>query len=175
METLVTVLVALIVALSTLGASWLQNKYSYKRFKSELERAREVDKRQRKWEVRSEPLLKLRAELALIAAKLGRVVAAVYKLPTKSGIIPEEEAKELKEAQTDWNTHVASGDLRQTLSLQYDAELEIKTKEILGDFFVTVYRVLDETKLEEAKKVLERNRTRIVEVQELINKRLEEL
>jgi hypothetical protein len=149
--------------------------FTYLGMKQQLKQQREMDSRQWRRKVRGEPLLRMRAELASMASKLERVVAAAYKLPTKSGTILEEEAKELIEAQTDWNTHVASGDLRQTLFLQSNAELVIKTKEILGDFLVTAHRVLDERKIEEAKEVLERNKTRIIEVQELINKRLEEL
>jgi len=153
----------------------LQLNNSDKRLDREFSKAREDAQRQRRWEVRGEPLLKLRTELALMAAKLERVVAAVYKLPTKTGIIPDEQARGLIEAQVDWNTHVASGDLRQTLFLQFDAELVIKTKEILFDFLVSAHEVLGVTKTEEVKEVLEKNRTRIVEIQELINKRLEEL
>jgi len=149
--------------------------FSYLGMKKQLEQRNKIDSRQRKREVRSEPLLKLGAELAVMAAKLERLGAAVYKLHGKSDITVEEAKERLKEAQTDWNTHVASGDLSQTLFLQYDAELVNKTKEILADFFVNAHRLLDVKRLEEAKEVLERNRTRIIEVQELINKRLEEL
>ena len=56
MEAWITVAVAFIVALSTLGATFIQNRHSAKRFERELERAREADYHQRRWEVRGEPI-----------------------------------------------------------------------------------------------------------------------
>ena len=76
MDVWVTVVVAAIVALSTLGGAFLQSLFSNKRFKIEIGRAIDVEYRKRKWEVRSEPLLKLRAELANMAAKQERLVNA---------------------------------------------------------------------------------------------------
>jgi hypothetical protein len=58
MEAWVTVIVAFIVAASTLGATFLQNRHSSKRFERELKQQREIDYRQWKRNVRSEPLLK---------------------------------------------------------------------------------------------------------------------
>ena len=172
METWTTVTVALIVALSTLSATFIQNRHSNKRFERELERAREVDYRQRRREVRGEPLLRLRAELARMAVKRDRLLAARDRLPafahkqhTPFDMTEEEAKRELHEAEDDWNAYRASRDLAQILFLQYDRELVNKVEEIWRDSWFDIY----------AREVRERNKTRVIEVQELINKRLEEL
>lgn len=74
METWTTVWVALIVALSTLGATYLQNRQSNKRFEKELEQTREENRRKRRWEVRSVPLLKLRGQLGVMVTKDANVL-----------------------------------------------------------------------------------------------------
>lgn len=181
METWTTVLVALIVALSTLGATFIQNWYSKKRFMVELGRAIDVDARKRRREVRGEPLLKLRTELARMAAKQDKLVAAASKQHTSIiGVTNDEAKRELQVAIEDWNAYVTSGDFAQTLLIQYDTDLVNQVEEIRKDyqtsyFYHLYYQQMDAEKLLEAMKVFERNRTKIVEVQELINKRLEEL
>lgn len=182
MDTWATVWVALIVALSTLGATFIQSWHSDKRFRVELGRAIDVDARKRKWEVRSELLLKLRNESARMAAKLDKLVAAAYRQLNRIGGTEEEARRELQLAIDDWNTYLAGGDFAQTLFMQYDAELRNKIEDIRKDYqksaFVVIYYFQiskDAAKLLEAVKVLEKNKARVTEVQELINKRLEEL
>ncbi len=197
MEIWATVAIAFIVALSTLGATIIQNRHSAKRFEKEFERAIVTDHRQRRREVRSEPLLKLRNELAHMATKQDKLVTASSTYLDLFGSSDREEikekGKELRDARNDWNTYLASGILKQILFLQYDEEVVSKVEEILKDydkayvFFENYWdRDLDEvfdndlwklreTELGEQRKVFERNRNKIIEVQELINKRLEEL
>ena len=179
METWTTVAIALIVALSTLSATFIQNRYSNKRFERELQRAREADYRERRREVRGEPLLKLRDELTRMAAKQERAVAAAHSQHTRFGITEEEAKKELQEAADDWNTYLHSGALQQILFLQYDTELINNVKEILLDYSASYddmlsYKKTKATELGKAREVLERNKARIIEVQALINKLLEE-
>ena len=180
MDLWVTVVVAIIVALSTLGASFLQSWHSNKRFKIEIGRAIDVDERKRRREIRSEPLLKLRAELALMATKQDKLVASAHKLHTRFGMTEEEAKKQLQENVDDINTYLASGNFQQTLFMQDDKELLDKVDEIIRDYRgsyidAIYYKELKATELGKAMEVFERNKTRIIETQSLINKRLEEL
>ena len=156
MEAWVTVAVALIVALSTLGATFLQNRHSTKRFEKELERAREADYRERKREVRGEPLIRLRDELARMAAKQNKVASDAFG----------DSAEQLEKAINDWNNYLASGNLLQTLFLQYDVELFNKVNEIQKKY-IAYYK--------NTERPSEKIWPKVIEVQELINKRLEEL
>ncbi len=168
-------------ALLTFFITKMQVRHSDKRFERQLENGREADYHQRRWEVRGEPLLKLRAELANMATKQDKLVAAASRQHTRIGGGTDEEAKrELQGAADDWNAYLASGDFAQTLLIQYDTELVNKVEEIRKDyqksyFYHLYYQQMDEEKLLEAMEVFERNKTRIIEVQSLINKRLEEL
>ena len=123
----------------------------------------------------------MRAELARMAAKQDKLVAAASKQHTSIiGVTNDEAKRELQIAIEDWNAYVTSGDFAQTLLIQYDTDLVNQVEEIRKDyqtsyFYHLYYQQMDAEKLLEAMKVFERNRTKIVEVQELINKRLEEL
>lgn len=169
-----------ITVLSSYFLTKMQVSHSDKRFEKELERNREEAKQKRRWEVRSEPLLKLRAELAIMASKQDRVVASAHKLHTRFGMTEEEAKKELQENADDINAYVSSGSFTQTLFMQCDKELIDRVEEIIKDyrasFFNALYfKELKATEVGEAMKVFERNRDRIIGVQELISKRLEEL
>ncbi len=180
MEAWVTVVVALIVALSTLGATFLTNRQSNKRFEKELERQREIDSHQWRRNVRSEPLLKLRAELVIMATNLDRLASSAHKLHTRFGGTEEEVKRELQKSVDDVNAYIESGNFTQTLFMQYDKELRDEVEKIMKDyrlsFFDAIhYKELKATKLGEAMEVLKKNAARIIEVQELINQRLEKL
>ena len=169
-----------ISSLLTFFITKMQVSHSDKRLEKELERARETDSRQRRWEVRSEPLLKLRNELARMVVKQDRVVSSAHKLHTRFGMTEEEAKKQLQENVDDVNMYVASGDFNQILFMQYDRELIDKVEEIMRDYRSSFYdainfKDLKSVKIGEAMEVFERNKTRIIEVQELISKRLEEL
>ena len=167
-------------ALLTFFITKMQVSYSDRRLEKQLGIAREADHRQRRRDVRSESLLKLRAELARMATKQDRLVASAHKLHTRFGMTEEEAKKELQENVDDINTYLASGEYMQTLFIQDDTELINKVDEIIRDYRhsyidAMYYKDLKATELGEAMKVFERNKTRIIEVQSLINKRLEEL
>jgi hypothetical protein len=180
-----------ISALLTFFITRMQVSHSDKRFEKELEKDIVTYHRQRRWAVRGEPLLKLRDELALMATKQDRLVSAAHilhtrfffatgTLHTKFGITKKEAQKRLQEATNDWNTYFASGEFAQTLFMQDDTKLVNKVDEIIRDYrasyFGAIYhKQLTERELEEVTKRFEKTKTRIIEVQSLINKRLEEL
>jgi hypothetical protein len=191
METWATVALVLgsniIFALASFFATRMQVSHSDRRFQIEqqLEQQRIVremneNNRQRRREVRSEPLLKVRDELARMANKQDKLVAAASRQHTRIGGTDEEAKRELQEAAEDWNAYVRSGDFAQTLLIQYDTDLVNKVEEIRKDYQKSYFyhlhlQQIDIEKLSEAMEIFEKNRNKIVEVQELINKRLEEL
>ncbi len=185
MEPWITVIVAGIVALSTLGASlgtaFLQNRHSNRRFALEREKARKQDSMERRREVRSEPLLKLRTELARMAVKESRLTGVAYRQHMLKDVIsPEELKRQLQEATKNRNDYLESGILQQVLNMQTDPELINRVEKIMEDYqssFFTAehYMQFGEKDREKGIAVFERNKARIIEVQEQINKRLEEL
>ncbi len=180
MEAWVTVAVAFIVALSTLGATIIQNKYSTKRFEKQRERAREENQQKRRREVRSEPLLKLRDELAIMAVKLEDLVASAQRTHTRSGGTQEEVEKKLHKAVDDWNAYLANGGMAQTLFIQYDTELVNRVAEIRKDYQQAYFHNLNfrdsnAEDMKEAFNIFEKKKARIIEAQALINRKLEEL
>ena len=99
METWAIVLLVLgtsaISSLLTFYITKMQVSHSDNRFEKELKRAREAESRQRRWEVRSVPLLKAREELALIATMQNRITNAAGKLNSEDSDIKENAIKEL--------------------------------------------------------------------------------
>ncbi|MDP2917288.1 MAG: hypothetical protein Q8O16_05080, partial [Dehalococcoidia bacterium] len=181
MEAWVTVVVAFIVALSTLGATFLQSRYSAKRFEKEHERAIVTYYRERRKEVRSEPLLKLRGELALMATKGDRLAKRGndFTVPNKT---EEQTNVALEEAIDDWNKYILGDYLQQTLNMQADLELVQLIKEIRNKYVDTYHVVVtyrEETppsELNKARRAAEEQiAPKVAQAQALINKRLEEL
>ena len=171
-------------ALSSLLAFFItkmQVSHSDKHFKKELERAREADYHQRRWEVRGEILLKLRAELARMTSKLDKLAKSAH-LRSGFSYITEEQAKEaLKEAINDWSNYISSDDLPQVLSIQYDIEIVNLVKKIRNEYLEsyetgTIYREeLTAVELGKAARAPEEKiMPELIKLQELINKRLEE-
>ena len=160
-----------------------QLKNSAEQFKVQLDAQREADKRERRREIRSEPLLKLRSELARMAAKGEKVASMVMGMPisTESKDPPEK----FKEAMGDWNTYMGGGEFQQVLFMQYDFVIVNKVNAIkleyenarhyLREYWNSWGDADKEKESEEALNVVERNRSKIAEVQSEINKLLEEL
>jgi len=185
METWAIVVIVLGTNLITNLLTWFltnrQLKHSAEQFKRQLEAQKEADKRERRREVRSEPLVKLRDELARMAAKGDRVAY----LATPTGYQSKEMAEEFTQALDDWNTYMASGEFQQVVFMQYDVELVGRVSEIKSEYNAARYRfgaywqwlsAADREKgLEESIKVIVENRVKIAEVQSEINKLLEEL
>lgn len=162
-------------ALLTFLITKMQVSHSDKRLEMELERVREVDERRRRREVRGEPLLKLRAELARMATKLYRLVDA-----TRSTIVDAARSEELQETVDGWRNYERSEDFLRTLFLQYDAELRERVERIESEYlllgeYALDYKNLRPEQLKEFRELSLKIKTGIIEVQELINKRLEEL
>jgi len=154
--------------------------FTYLGMRKQLEQQSKLDSRHWKREVRGEPLLKLRAELARMATKQEALVGAAHKLHTRFGITEEQAKEQLKEAVDGFNTYLASGSFQQTLFMQDDKGLLDKVDEIISDYRgsyidAIYYKDMKATELGEAMRVFERNKTRIMETQSMINKQLEKL
>ena len=180
MDAWLTVAVALIVAFSTLGATWLQNRQSNKRFEKELQKAKDDAQRQRSWEVRSEPLLELRDELAVMATKLKKLVIDTRAQHYRSNITEEENNKELAHAVEDLKGYLVNEDFLQAINLQYDAELLQVVDNIISSYCVLFeyaqdYKSLKLDLLKEFRNRSKETETKTREAQEAIYKRLENL
>lgn len=188
MEAWATVTIVLgtniITGLITLYITMTQMKHSEKQLQKQLESKTEAEARQRRREIKSEPLLKLRAELARMASKQQRLVALAHRQHTRSNLSDEQVKKILQEAIDDWNKYMANGDLDRTLFIQDNVELIDKVNEInkdyafsyvTADLFITNPSITTPQAMKDALHVFDKNKVKIAELQSLINKRLEEL
>jgi len=206
METWAIVAIVLGTSLITNLLTWFltnrQLTHFDKRLERQLQAQREENKRERQQAVRSEPLLKLRVELAHMAAKGERVVDLAKSTGYRTYLESEYQAwlkteqvpNELTEALDDWNTYMASGEFQQVLFMQYDMELVNRVDAIrakynlarhgmkITDWFSwldeeakeKIFEDIDQ-RIREAIDVIIGNRERIAEVQSEINKLLEKL
>ncbi len=115
-----------------------------------------------------------------MATKLDRLATSAHKLHTRFGPTEEEVKKELQQNVEDVNTYIASGNFNQTLFIQYDKELRDAVENIIKEYrksyFQAInYKDLKAKELSQAMDVFKENADKILEVQELINKKLEEL
>jgi hypothetical protein len=170
-----------ISALLTFFITKMQVSHSDKRFEKEHERTITLYQRERQREVRSEPLLKLRNELAVMATKLEKLAkqGKSFTVPNKTR---EQEKEALDKAEKDWNNYMAEDYLEKVLYSQFDAEIVNRVREIRNkyldtyDAVVTYEKELSATEFGKAARAAEEEiRPKVAEVQELINKRLEEL
>ena len=136
--------------------------------------------RARKREIGSEPLIKLRNELAIMATKLDRLAKAGHSLSVSK---TENQVKEtLEKATNDWNDYILGNDLQLVLFIQYDEEIVRLVKEIRNDYLeaydtVVTYRE-GQSAVEFGKAIRsseEKIAPKVVKAQELINKRLAEI
>jgi hypothetical protein len=169
-----------VIALSSFFLTKYQISQSYKRFEKELQIANEKEQRQRRREVRSEPLLKLRETLALMATKLQILVTNTQLSSNQSPTTEEAEKKKSQQALDNWRDYVTSGDFLPTLNLQYDTEITHLIEPIENGYLLLFEYALDWKNLREGEQKAFRDislntNKMIPEVQELINKRLEEL
>jgi hypothetical protein len=130
-----TIWVAIIVATSTLlaslGATWLSNLHSNKRFRIELGRAIDVDQRTRKWLVRSALLFQLREELAEMDLWGKRLVET-----SNNKLINLNPEAVLK-----LGTLIQSGKIELTLNAIGDRDLEEKTLNSIHSYVEAYYFV----------------------------------
>jgi hypothetical protein len=173
-------IIAVATFFTTFFTTRMQIKNSDKRFEKELEKTREDFKHKRKWEVRSKPLLKLRDELANMAAKLDILIFKVQKEKSTPGVDENEKINNLRTTLDEWMEYGVNGDFLQTFYLQHDTELLNLVEEIRGDYSYLFVLALEFDKLKvdefrEFRKVFKKIKTKIPDVQEMINNRLEEL
>lgn len=170
-----------ISALLTFFITKMQVGHSDKRLEKQLERDREIDSRQWQRKIRSEPLLKLRDELATMATKLEKLAkqGKSFTVPAKTA---EQEKEALDKDVKDWDNYVAEDYLEKVLYGQFDAEIVNRVREIRNEYLdtydkvVTYKKELSATEFGKAARAAEEKiRPKVAKVQELINKRLEEL
>ncbi len=169
----------IVSALLTFFITKMQVSHSDERLEKQLTRSREETQQKRRWEVRSEPLLKLRAELAIMASKLDKLVKAAYH---SHGMATEQAKEEFERAKNDWSSYLASDDLSQVLFILDDQEIIDLVKKARDEYLdsyneLTFYREeLTAVEVGEfARAPEEKIRSEIINIQALINKRLEEL
>jgi hypothetical protein len=144
-----TVWVAIIVAVSTLiaslGATWLNNLSSNKRFQIELGRAMDVDHRTRRWQVRSEPLLKLRAELAETATRNNKLLLAALTLHDAKNTDTnyENARKSFDYIYSELRKYFVSGVLDNALNSIDDQEIIDKVNSIISASSATYSYILN--------------------------------
>jgi hypothetical protein len=169
-----------IMGVVTFFATKIQVKHSDKRLEKELERQREADTHTWRREVEGKPLFKLREELAVMATKYDRVVGSAYGLRTRFDKTEEAAKNEFQEFLDDINVYIKQGSFSNILAMQYNKEIINRVDEIIKDYLksysnILHYRDSNAEEQKEAMRVFDRNKNRIIEVQELINKKLEEL
>jgi len=170
-----------ISAFLTFFITKMQVSHSNRRFEKELEQIREENRRKRRWEVRGEPLLKLRAALALMATKLQILVTTTTQLQhNRSDSTEEEVNKEPQRAVDAYTEYMTSGDFLSPLYIQYDEELLELVKEIENGYLLSFdyalqFKQLKPEENREFRHTLQNTKDKIPKVQEVINKRLEEL
>ncbi len=154
--------------------------FTYLGMKKQLEQQREIDSRQWRRNVRSEPLRKLSAELALMATKLEKLAKRGKAFVPIQTAEQEEEA--LDKAVKDWKNYVEGDYLEKALYSQFDLEIINRVRKIRNEYLdiysttVTFKEGLSQTEFGKAARAAEEKiRPKVAEVQELINKRLEEL
>jgi hypothetical protein len=154
--------------------------FTYLGMKKQLEQQRELDSCAWRREVRSKPLLKLRDELTIMATKQDKLVAVASQHTILRSKPVEDTKRELQEARDNWNAYIANDDYHLTLLVQYNTGLVNQVEEIWKDYNESLFSLTfpQEADAEEVKKAMrasERNKTKIIEVQELINTLLENL
>jgi hypothetical protein len=159
-----------------------QLKHSDKRFGKEMETKREEDEHKRKWVVRSEPLLKLREELAVMAERFEDMVELAVQVAGGAVLSIEKADEDLKKAVEAWDKYFQSGKFYQAIHMQYNYELKKEAHEILL-YYASGYREIwpflsggsDDEGINRGKEVIRRNAKRISAVQLRINELLEKL
>ena len=169
-------------ALLALLGTKKQLKHADKRLEKQLEAQREADQRERNWDVRSQPLLKLREELASMAEKLESSIVLASQVTDK--VTPESDKifEALGKAVEAWDAYIESGKFYQTLHMQYDHELKVEAQKIFLDYQSTYSSIVafrhskeQSEVIRAAKDTVRENAAKISAVQSKINELLEGL
>ena len=164
-----------------------QLKHSNEQLDKQLQDQREVDKHERNWNVRSEPLLRLRGELARMAQVSESAVNLATQFTREAGVGRKRDriGEMLAKAVKAWDDCVWGGELYRTLHMQYDDKMKGEVHRIYLDYH-SAYRVLcgfwdsenSESRnqaISQAKEVMKENAKKVSRVQERINELLEGL
>jgi len=174
----------LVTALLALLGTKRQLEHSDKRLEKQLEAEREAVQRNRRWVVRSQPLLALREELARMTERIERVVGFAMQVPVIDGVPQEsdENFKNAEKALEDWNAYIDSGEFYRVVHMQYEHKLKAEAHKILVDHHLAYSGVLafwnresTEKEIDGAKDAIKRNAKSVSALQLRINGLLEEL
>jgi len=166
---------------STYFVTRLQLRHSDTQLEKEHGRALEVDRKERRREVRGETLIKMRSVLSVLAEKQLRVIILAAGLRPSGSIAYDQRYIEgLQAAVDDLSVYVKSGDLLQAMSMLDDREVVNAAKDIISDwgrsqFAAPPFQIVDPKKMQEAEELIKSTEAKILQVQALINKKLEEL
>jgi len=159
-----------------------QLKYSDRRFAKELEAKREADEHNRKWLVGSEPLLRLREELAVMAQRFEDVVDFSTQVARAGSTATKKKREDLIKAVDEWDRYSYSGKFYQAIHMQYNYELKREANQVYIDYALAYNGIRPflesgggQEKIEDAKNVIGKNAINISELQSKINELLEEL
>jgi len=169
-------------ALLALLGTKKQLKHSVKQLERVLEDKREAEQHNRSWEVRSQPLLRLREELAIMAEKFEAMVDLATQVAGGVSLSAEKTIGDLDKAVKAWDNYFQSGKFYQAVHMQYNYDLKRVAHQILLDYasaYIGIAPFLngggEDEKISEAKDVIQRNAAKISEVQSKINELLEGL
>lgn len=182
MENWVTVTIVIASNLIIVGSTYLvgrlQADRADKRLERQLERQREIDGMERRREVRSEPLLRLRAELAYMATKYRNLIRINLKFAGKGDRKRDEpEVRRAVEEREKW---VNNGKWEQVLLALDDAEL-IDMASDVSNHYIEYWTAAEDFEDQDPpgkkriRDALEANNPELIRIQSLINQRLEEL
>ncbi len=148
--------------------------FSYLIMRKQLNQQDKIDSRQWQRNVRSEPLLKLREELAMMATKNGRVVRAAKWLNSNTGVKIGAEVKGWVDSTIkDWNSYYDTGVFEQALFRIEDKDIADKVKQLELKYKKAFIKNVGWEHLSDAE--FEDFKDNVREIQSLINKRLEDL
>ncbi len=154
--------------------------FAYLGMRKQLKQQSELDSRHWKREVRSKPLFKLRDELAYMAAMQNEVVDAARSAHEGVGVTTQQTKDRLDKALSRWDTYMASRNPLQVWYMQDDAELFSKVSDINKAYLKAYDNLwksgeLKVAEIEGATRDAQKIWPKVIELQELINKRLEKL
>ena len=159
-----------------------QLTHSDRRLKRQLEAQSEAEQHNRRWEVRSQPLLRLREELARMAEKLEGMADLAIQVIDGVSTRPDKTLKDLEKAVRGWEAYFDGGSFYQAVHMQYDHRLKAEAYRISLDYqsaysgVMAYWRGGNATeRLREARDIVQRNARRISRLQSRINEQLEEL
>ena len=186
METWAIVTIVLGTSLITNLLTWFltnrQLTHSDKRLEKQLQAQREADEHKRRWDARSQPLMKLSTELANMVEKWEAIVDFTVQIIDGVTPFPDSTRKDLKKAVEEWNAYIGSGEFYQACHMQYDNKLKVAANDIFLNYqstYLDIRPFLEGgkavEKIGEAREVMKENSARISEIQLRIYELLEEL